>query len=447
MSAKKEMHVSRQCRIGQWIKAQDRDFLEAIENRYISLSPAKSAPGITFLYPKENTFRKEIIEKAYSANNAEEAIHLIKSLIIPDFVGSPADFLTKDVGNKLGIKLPIKDAGDDKVIFENGMEIIPAKNFSPIPPHDGSLAVWIITKGRPALEGEVYKFPQYLIPTKQLYGDSSNKSAWNDLNYNGNHNDMDNFLNYFKKIPGMTSISATDPNFSLNKIQPKIFQDIEVLKTQIQVIRQELLDETDLADLPKRVKSYYLDLANTNKLMGFGPIYPDSTNQALSGLKKLWQDEFRYVMYHALQGMRQDKQPNEDFADIIQCLRDLWTGNNYESEIILTNEKYQNLTIQPRQDLMSLKMFIQSSNFLYIPFPPNDKKGGSQTSQDDMIDHNLGALKTFQASHESPSQEETLSKECVNEIQQYITKNKTLPPGILSLFFVNKLCRSHFEPR
>lgn len=158
--SKKKAQSAKYCRIFQWIEAQDPAFAAAIDRLCLqgSLSPGGRGAGITFLYPEDKAFRDEITEKAYSYD-ADEAEKIVCSLIIPDALLAGGDFNRRAVGSKLGVKYGVESADASKVKLTGGVELVPAKDFQTLAKREGTMAIWLITKGRPALSGEAYRAP------------------------------------------------------------------------------------------------------------------------------------------------------------------------------------------------------------------------------------------------------------------------------------------------
>jgi len=160
MSSKKKQQLSKHCRIFQWVEAQDPDFAGAIRDLCLegALSPGGRVAGVTFLYPKDKAYRQEIIDKTYS-DEADDAVKLVESLIVPDALISGADFNRRPVGSRLGVKYAVESADAGKVKLANGVELTLADDFRPLSRRAGDIAVWIIAKGRLPLTGEAYKAP------------------------------------------------------------------------------------------------------------------------------------------------------------------------------------------------------------------------------------------------------------------------------------------------
>ncbi|PKB97160.1 hypothetical protein RhiirA5_433622 [Rhizophagus irregularis] len=91
---------------------------------------------LTFLFPKDKKFHEELKEKVFNdfGSEAEEAVKMIKSLIISDLLRTNANFLQREVGNIPNVPFVVEKIEDSKVILEGS--------------------------GRPPTEGEGYKKPR-----------------------------------------------------------------------------------------------------------------------------------------------------------------------------------------------------------------------------------------------------------------------------------------------
>lgn len=163
MTSKKKPQLEKFCRIFQWIEQQDAEFAGAIRDLCLegALSPGGRAAGVTFLYPRDKDYRREIIDAAYSAE-ADEAVKMVESLILPDVFLTAADFSRagRDVGSRAGIKYTVEPgAGSGKVALAGGIELAVAEDFRPLARRAGDIAVWIVAKGRLPLTGEPYTPP------------------------------------------------------------------------------------------------------------------------------------------------------------------------------------------------------------------------------------------------------------------------------------------------
>lgn len=162
MATKKKAGQSKKyCRIFLYIQDDlDSAFAGAISHLCLegALSPGRRAPGITFLYPDDAAFRSEIIDKAYSMD-ADAALKLINSLIIPDIVRTGEEFRKRDIGSLAGVKLEPKAVDGNRVTLKSGAVIEPDPGFFTLENRD-NIAVWRLVSGRPPLEGEAYKAPR-----------------------------------------------------------------------------------------------------------------------------------------------------------------------------------------------------------------------------------------------------------------------------------------------
>lgn len=170
MASAKKGQLTRYCRILQWIEDKDNDLACAIRDLCLDnmLVPRGGSPGVTFLYPKEKEYRDEIVRKAYS-NDADDAVELIRSLIIPvafhgtdDFKGNPP------VGSHLGVKYEVKCVSEEGVDLVGGVKLTPADDFHPLTKCKDELAVWYVDAGRLPLSGKSYNAPQMVNRSRIL---------------------------------------------------------------------------------------------------------------------------------------------------------------------------------------------------------------------------------------------------------------------------------------
>jgi hypothetical protein len=522
MATKKKGQLSKHCRIFQWVEAQDPDLAAAIRDLCLerALSPAGPAGGVTFLYPKEKEYRAEIVSKAYS-DEAEEAVKLIESLIIPDALVQGADFSRRPVGSKLGVKYVVESADSMKVKIANGVELVPSSDFSPLESRANKLAIWVIAKGRLPLKGEAYKAPpperrakhgggdsgvsgiglndrqllaantegefdrcmkrdkcrshnpylakvvsllnylkakagdvllkvmpvldydpvvtfylllepyktrgEHLIPDSLLFGDG----AWNGADAYGNA--VSEYEAIFRALPNQQAMSATDSSTG-SPVIPWAFRDRAAVAAQVDVLRQQF-GAANPREGPRIVQDVYAVLAGQNSIGGMAPILPDSTNAALAGSKKLWQDEFRFTVHEALQEMRQTPYSTDTFASIVRDLRTAWPGNNYSEEICLSHVSDIKSNVGPRPELLLLTKFVNSTDFLYMPVAP-DIVGGAWGSMDptdwQVYNRNaitLGNLRRTTGMVRSAG----VSPETLTELQVYVQTYGQLPPEVVGL--------------
>ena len=153
-----KQQLTKFCRIFQWVENKDREFAEAIKDLCMegALTPFGKSTGVTFLFP-DKKFRKEIIDKAYS-DDADDAIKLINTLIIPDNLKQSSEFKNRPVGGRHGVLYKVVSTDNGRVTFEGGATIVAAKDFNTLAKRD-SIAVWLLESGRLPLTGESYTPP------------------------------------------------------------------------------------------------------------------------------------------------------------------------------------------------------------------------------------------------------------------------------------------------
>jgi hypothetical protein len=163
------------CRIFKWIEDRDAELSEAIRDLCMegALAPNRSINGITFLMPSvASPIRKDIVTKAYT-KDADEAVRLIESLIIPDIFTSVNDFVNakRPIGNKLGVKFTLDKSSKNEVHFKEFKIRLTEPNFSMNTLHkkENIIAVWDLIDGSPPVTGDSYNAPKPVRP-KQVEG-------------------------------------------------------------------------------------------------------------------------------------------------------------------------------------------------------------------------------------------------------------------------------------
>lgn len=98
------------CSLPVFLEQEDKDLYYAIRAMCAlgQLVPKGGVKGITFLYPQDAAYRKEIISAAFSENQ-EKAYQMIQSLIIPMYIPTIGEFnkYKDDIPNKLGNRIEI----------------------------------------------------------------------------------------------------------------------------------------------------------------------------------------------------------------------------------------------------------------------------------------------------------------------------------------------------
>lgn len=151
------------CRLSKYIEQTDANLFEVFDDLCIMhlLKPARGAAGITFLYPKEKTYRQKIINTAYSTN-PELAVNMIKALILQDYYPNLAAFNGKAI-NLLNQKLVVDSVSDKVVKLVGGLEITPDAKFVPMGYRD-NMSVFVLSgKGELPLTG-----PTVAVETKPM---------------------------------------------------------------------------------------------------------------------------------------------------------------------------------------------------------------------------------------------------------------------------------------
>lgn len=150
------------CRIFQWIEQQDERFASAIRSLCMEGALSKGATGTTFLYPKDKAYRDEIADAAEGAD-ADEAVDMIKSLIIHEGLPNASDFQRGPIGSGGGVLYEVEDVSGDTIRLKGGVTLKKEEGFRLLRhKEEGTrrLVVWNITEGRPPLTGPAYVRPR-----------------------------------------------------------------------------------------------------------------------------------------------------------------------------------------------------------------------------------------------------------------------------------------------
>jgi hypothetical protein len=122
------------CRLTKYLEVIDKDLHQTLDDLCLfSLFRTRGTRGVTFLYPTDKSYRKKIIDLAYS-NTPEKAIDMVKALVIMDYLPKPIDFKNKkdDIPNSLRKKLEVDDADSSSVKLKGGLKLSLATDFVPM---------------------------------------------------------------------------------------------------------------------------------------------------------------------------------------------------------------------------------------------------------------------------------------------------------------------------
>jgi hypothetical protein len=141
------------CKLDTYIEQKDMDFYKVF-NQVCSghiLRPVRGSDGVTFLYPKEKSYRQKIINSVYG-DNPENAVKMIKALVIRGYYPNTKSF-TGEISNTLQQKIPIGEVTDKHVKIGKDLVIEKDPNFSTFGSHN-NMAVYILSgKGEMPLDG------------------------------------------------------------------------------------------------------------------------------------------------------------------------------------------------------------------------------------------------------------------------------------------------------
>jgi hypothetical protein len=274
---------------------------------------------------------------------------------------------------------------------------------------------------------EPYKNPSsgpYLIPDSLVEGEG----GWNNADAYGNA--VEEYVALFTNLPNSQVTSATDLQTG-DPVIPYVFRDQPYIATQVDLVRQQC--EANPRNIQSIIEDAYALLGGQNTVGGVGPILPTSTKGAIAGSKKFWQDQFRFIVGMAIQRMYSGPYSTATFDKIIVDLRLAHPGNNYGSEVNLTD--LMKASAVKTAAFMVASKFVRSTDFLYTPPSPNTI-GANQASMDDPTDSNVlnrNAIAFSRLRKTGGMVRTDLTPKARQEIEHYVRTNGSLPPSVLAL--------------
>lgn len=294
----------------------------AIENAYITDRINNTMGSLTFGAGHEFEYKKEI-KPAFSSRRRDIYLEFILSLV--NFImNSDEDLLYDKI-------LPL--ISFQKIDFYNLLEPHTIK-------HDDS---------------------HYLIPTSLINAWWNNRSSFN----------IQSVIDQIGKK--LSSPPAKFQQYKLYGDKKGVIQDTNNLRTQIMKSI-----ESRPRDSPKEIIEVYKILDNDNKIGACQPVYPPGIAAYYKSEPslKLAQDELRYLTYLQFESL--ERQPTFDrnkFETIINMIAEyanVLTSDERERTFKLNNMYTMKYLIQPTEKIQEIKIFLNSTHFLYVPLTPEE---------------------------------------------------------------------------
>ena len=165
------------CSLSKFLEQKDPELLAVFDDLCVQylLRPARGSNGVTFIHPTDKSYRKKIIDGAYSSDPSPTLL-ILKSLILQDYYPSPTSF-GSNVVNLLNQKLNIVEASEKSVKLDKGLELVINKSFVPF--NRENMAVYTLNgKGEIPLNGTVVAVEKKM---PKMGGYSSSSSTRKDL--------------------------------------------------------------------------------------------------------------------------------------------------------------------------------------------------------------------------------------------------------------------------
>lgn len=480
MPSKQKGANTQYCRIFQWVDAHDPEFAAAIRFLCLegTLSPSSSRPGVTFLYPTDDAYRAEIIQKTYSGEG-DDAEKMVQALIIPDSLQSAADFRSRPVGNILHTSYSVAK-GDGAKVSLSGNTLEKAGDFKTLSRRKDVLAVWLMS-GSERLSTEAGDYnPPKSAPRSKLGGGGAMYREGAGSVRSRVASDTEHAFDacmkrdrcksenpYLGKVVGLLNFLKTTHPSVLTTVSPVLdyspfitfYLLLEPYKTSGEyLISDDILNEWKghagyasavddyLGFFPVESSQSALARADSvrQKILGSGNLrkYPKAVTSpgVYPDAKKLWQDQFRYVMWLAMsEVLASPKYSSADFSGLIGSIRNNWPGNDYQSEAMLT--ALSESDVAPRTALFALTGLLKSTDFMYCPSSPQDAESKWGGADEPVLDQNdwrvysadSAKVANLKATGGAMVHSAGISDQCLSELKSYVANNGQLPPDVASL--------------
>lgn len=163
--------VQKHCSILNYIRNEDSELYDLVQDLCIGriFVPRRGTSGLTFLRPDKSLLAQ--IKKMASGDDPEEAVAVLQSMILLDYLPKLDDFEDKksDIPTFLRKKLPVATVDGKKVTLKNGAEIVPDKNFEARKDRS-TIAVYVISKALVPTDTEVATFANAKSAPKKVKG-------------------------------------------------------------------------------------------------------------------------------------------------------------------------------------------------------------------------------------------------------------------------------------
>jgi hypothetical protein len=188
------------CRLTKFLEVTDKNLHQAFDDLCLfSLFRTRGTRGITFLYPTSKTYRKKIIDLAYS-NTPEKAIDMIKALVLMDYLPRPSDFKNKkdDIPNSLRKKLEVEDADSKSVKLKGGLKLELDTSYVPLRSDDNVVVYKLSGTGELSTTG---------TPSNMKYAQGKSTGGYFGGQYNGGDDNITDYKNKLSNFVKKTYIN------------------------------------------------------------------------------------------------------------------------------------------------------------------------------------------------------------------------------------------------
>lgn len=201
---------------------------------------------------------------------------------------------------------------------------------------------------------------QYLIPTSIIQDWWVNRPSFN-----------------LQEVIDKVGQCMNDP-----KSSAAIYKDKKAVILAIDAVRKHINRsiESRPREAPQLIAEVYKTLCEQNKIDDIENVFPDELiayYRAEPGLK-LMQDELRYLTYLMFEKLENsidfDRHAFETIVNLIAEYMHSVTADERERSLKLLNKNTIRYLIQPTEKVHEIKIFINSTHFIYVPLGPNDMR-------------------------------------------------------------------------
>src|SRR6476661_1256909 len=340
MPPKKEL--KKFCSLSKYIEQEDPELYGVFSDLcMLSYLRPRSSEGITFLFPKEKSYRQKIINAAYSTDPTV-ASEMLRSLIIKKYYPSTRTF-GNEIVNMLNQKVDVSETSDKHVKLKNGLELKIDEKFKPLGYRENMIVYTLSGKGEISTSGPSAGVVE---PKQKKKGGSSALTSSSlrtlqKLLVDTYASEMDNKENVFKRKVALQlylllkeSYDSADQEALIKEVRENLGND--------EFSDSYLLDQFCLRRFPALIEILVEFLQETNKKTGvdyhekyikYKKIFIAKDDQDYEAYKNVYPDRLRGIKspmdfrqrIKQYYGDKKDRMAKDLFIVFCNVYRDMWS--------------------------------------------------------------------------------------------------------------------------